>query len=217
MPISLYGERIALRELADDEIILPGTLAMPDIAGSKQHYFLRVVNKGDGKFRGIASEPRVLPDVNVGDVVMVQINPSLAAPHRVDGNIFLVQHWGDAIAKIIDTSKPLGADNIQAVGRWVIASRKYAKKEGEIFLPDSSVIGEVTNSLHSSGATSEVGVPQGTRLYLDQTRANPFNLGDTIEVPDPENPVVLHPQLVWLVYLDTSYVLAEYVSSSLST
>jgi co-chaperonin GroES (HSP10) len=210
--LRIYGERLAIISLEDGELLTEGDIITPDSA-HKEHYFVRVVAKGDGLFRGIEQKTaKHLPDVVVGDIVMVQIQPALARDAAIDvaGHKVVVLHWGDAICKILDEKKPVSSHNVQPVGKWVFTESSRSNKVGELYLPDTSIEGELTTRLVGVGATADMeDVPVGTRVYVNMGRANPFRLGDMIapEIVLRADATEIVPRARKLEYIDASFVM----------
>jgi co-chaperonin GroES (HSP10) len=211
--VNLYGERLGVIELTEQELPVPEGLLMPNTA-FKEHYFVRVVAKGDGRWKGHAEMgPRTLPDVDVGDIVMVQVNPQLTNFYTVADKSMVVMHWGDALAKITDTSVPLSTKTVIPVGRWVFADVRLATKSDNIFLPDDSSAAAITTCFISAGKQTDMDtVAPGSRIYIDLQKASRFSLGNFAELvlnPAEEGA----PEKRKLVYLSVDYVLGLFESA----
>lgn len=203
--VKLYGERLGIIELADDELAIPEGLIVPDTA-LRQHYFVRVVAKGDGRWRSTERPAASIDDVNVGDVIMVQMNPQLINHYLVGNQPMVVMHWGDALAVVTDLSVPLSTRTVKPVGKWVFADLRRATKADNIFLPDDSSAAALTTHFVSSGKQSGVDLSEGTRLYVDISKASPFSLGDREELkltPGAEGEAKVRK----LAYVNCDYVL----------
>jgi co-chaperonin GroES (HSP10) len=204
--VSLYGERLGVVEISEEELPVPEGLLMPNTA-FKEHYFVRVVAKGDGRWKGLSQPAREIPDVNVGDLVMVQMNPQLMNFYMVADKAMVVMHWGDALAKVIDPKEPLSTKNVVPVGKWVFADVRLSTKADNIFLPDDSAAAAITTCFISSGQQAEMeNVAEGARIYLDLQKASHFSLGNFAELqlnPTEEGEAKKRK----LVYVSADYVL----------
>jgi len=204
--VELFGERLGIVEVTDEELPVPEGVMMPNTT-FKEHYFVRVVAKGDGRWKGMDAPARELPDVNVGDIIMVQMNPQLTNYYWVADKPMVVMHWSDALAKITDATVPLSTKTVQPVGRWVFADVRFATKADNIFLPDDSSAATVTTCLVSAGKQTEMdSLPEGTKIYVDLQKASHFSLGNFAELQlNPENEGDAKKRK--LVYVSVDYVL----------
>lgn len=203
--VELFGERFGVIELSDGDLTIPDGLMFPDTA-LRQHYFVRVVAKGDGRWRSADLPPRVSPDVEVGDIIMVQMNPQLTTAYMVGPKPMVVMHWGDALAKVTDASVPLSIHTVKPVGKWVFADIRKLTKADNLFLPDDSVAAATTTTLVSAGTQSGIDHPPGTRIYVDMTKTSHFSLGNWQELrlePAKEGDAINRK----LVYVNCDYVL----------
>ena len=205
--VSLYGERLGVVEISEEEMPVPEGIMMPNTA-FKEHYFVRVVAKGDGHWKGQGPDQplREIPDVNLGDIIMVQMNPQMMNFYMVADKAMVVMHWGDALARIVDPKEPLSTKNVVPVGRWVFADVRLATKADNIFLPDDSAAAAITTCFISAGQQAELDLKEGARIYMDLQKASHFSLGNFAELD--LNPLAEgEAKRRKLVYVSADYVL----------
>ncbi len=208
-PINVLGNRIALTESDDKGKEVNGIFLSSN--PHRGYMAMGVAAKGNGMVGGVKVP---MCEVNVGDRVFVQTNPMQVANNvqKVGDHAILTIHEHDVLAVLTKDMYDLTLDDFQPVGTWLLLRVEAPEKVGMIFLPGSEnplkSPGEVKLFLEKQGkqASDSYGIPLGSRVAIDQSRANPLAL-DVFDPNVAANSLgVSRTRRQRFVYIDVAHV-----------
>lgn len=178
LKLNIKGPRVAL---VDAEEVNTTGILLPDNA-QRRYFFGKVVAIGDG----ITLDGKIKPHhFQVGDVGVLQTNPMMIANCKftVRDQRFMLVLQDDVIAKVTNGVAALTIDTFEPAGEWVLCSLRAKEEVGGIIIPNAdSQFAAQPPSLHleKAGKYSDLtGMPVGTELLAERSRATPIQLGKT--------------------------------------